>query len=30
MKFLVLGFERLALFLMGGGRCYLWVGLGHL
>ncbi|XP_020875654.1 uncharacterized protein LOC110226958 [Arabidopsis lyrata subsp. lyrata] len=26
---LVLGSERLALFLIGGGRCYLWVGRGH-
>ncbi|XP_020878555.1 uncharacterized protein LOC110227688 [Arabidopsis lyrata subsp. lyrata] len=29
MKFLVLGFERLALFVMGGGSCYPWVGRGH-
>ncbi|KAG7534972.1 hypothetical protein ISN45_Aa08g024650, partial [Arabidopsis thaliana x Arabidopsis arenosa] len=26
---MVLGFERLALFVMGGGRCYRWVGRGH-
>ncbi|KAG7536835.1 hypothetical protein ISN44_As13g007580 [Arabidopsis suecica] len=26
---LVLGFERSALFVIGGGRCYLWIGRGH-
>ncbi|XP_023636113.1 uncharacterized protein LOC111830010 [Capsella rubella] len=28
-SFEVLGFERLALFVIGSGRCYLWFGHGH-
>ncbi|EFH63373.1 expressed protein [Arabidopsis lyrata subsp. lyrata] len=26
---LVLGFKRSALIVIGGGRCYFWVGRGH-